>query len=146
MQDQENRHLLGRLMMYASQGPSSVHFFLDKIDTLPRRLRTRAVCHAEHNARSELHEYARSESAAPNVHPGPPGNVLEKNFVKKSSCNQYADQASQVTPSYNGLFISYPRLKILTLHPHLSLVVDPHFHRVEPSVTRREHYSFIIHP
>ena len=69
-------------MMDASQEPSSVNFFLDKIDTLPSRLRTRAVCHPEHNARGELHEYARSESAAPNVHLGPPGNVLEKNFVE----------------------------------------------------------------
>ena len=40
------------------------------------------MCHPEHNARGELHEYARSESAAPNVHLGPPGNVLEKNFVE----------------------------------------------------------------
>ena len=69
-------------MMDASQEPSSVNFFLDKIDTLPSRLRTRAVCHPEHNARGELHEYARSESAAPNVHLGRPGNVLEKNFVE----------------------------------------------------------------
>jgi len=69
VEDEQDIHHRGRVMMDPAQQPTAVHFVLDVINAFPGRLGTGAVSHPKKKPGDKLHGQAKHQGAAPDITP-----------------------------------------------------------------------------